>query len=76
MNQLTMDEVRLAAQAALALTNPDDDYNRVPMKHAAGAIYLREIMSRVLQNEYEVVPTRRMAPPPPPPESPESPQES
>ena len=45
------EDYQAAALAALALTNVEDERCMVPMKHAAGALVLRELMSRVLRGE-------------------------
>lgn len=45
------EDYQAAAMAALALTNTEDERCSVPMRHAAGALVLREIMSRVLRGE-------------------------
>ena len=66
MNQFRPEDLNAAALAALALTNTDSDSAVVPMKHAAGALILREIMSRVLQGQLVIQEPQapKMEPPP------------
>jgi len=65
--QVGENDVMAACQAALALTNPEDDRCVVPMRHAAGSIILREIAMRVLQGELAVVRNEQQPPAPPGP---------
>lgn len=67
------EDVLAACHAAVALTNPEDESIRVPMRHAAGCLVLREIMLRVMSGEYRIVEVASPQPetPPDPPPNPE-----
>ena len=45
--QLTQAQVNVAIAAGLAITNPEDEHLYVPMKHAAGALVLRSLLTSI-----------------------------
>lgn len=60
------EDVLAACHAAVALTNPEDESIRIPMRHAAGCLVLREIMLRVMNGEYRIIEVTRSQPDTPP----------
>lgn len=57
---LTTEHLAAAMQAAIALTNRDDDRIMVPMKHVDGAMVLNTIAAAILRGEFALVPRQVM----------------
>lgn len=60
--QLTNEQVQVGVAAGLALTDPDGD-GVVPMKHASGAIILRQLCLAVAQGQVGFAPLVQQEPP-------------
>lgn len=61
--QLTNEQVQVAVAAGLAMTDPDSNAV-VPMKHASGAIILRQLLLSVAQGQVSFAPVVQQEQPP------------
>jgi hypothetical protein len=67
--QLTNEQVQVAVAAGLSLTDPDSNAV-VAMRHASGAIILRQLLMSVAQGQLAFAPTVQQQPPGKPPAPP------